>query len=70
MHFSKIEVSVIFFKYFRGYFDEIQKRWPEIAHFLTLKPDLARCMCGMNMADGALKHRWVVLSNSEIKSGG
>ena len=35
-----------------------------------LKPDLARCMCGMNMVEGALNCSWVVLSNSKIKSGG
>ena len=36
----------------------------------ALKADLAPCGCGMNMVDGALKHPWVVLSNSKIKSGG
>ena len=35
-----------------------------------LKPDLARCMCGMNMVEGALNYSWVLLSNSKIKSGG
>ena len=32
--------------------------------------DLARFRCVMNMVDDALKHPWVVLSNSKIKSGG
>ena len=35
-----------------------------------LKLDLARCMRGMNMVEGALNCSWVVLSNSKIKSGG
>ena len=35
-----------------------------------LKADLARCRCGMNMGDGALKYPLVVLSNSTIKIGG
>ena len=36
-----------------------------------LKPDLARCMCGMNMGgDGALKYSSIVLSNSTINIGG
>ena len=36
----------------------------------ALKADLAPCGCGVNMVDGALKHPWVVLSNSKIKSDG
>ena len=35
-----------------------------------LKVDLARCRCGMNMGDGALKYLLVVLTNSTIKIGG
>ena len=35
-----------------------------------LKADLVRCRCGINLVDGALKHPWVVLSDSKIKSGG
>ena len=59
-----------FFNIFSENSDEILKIWPKIGCLLTLKADLARCVCGMNMVDGALKHPWVVLSNSEIKSGG
>ena len=35
-----------------------------------LKADLARCRCGMNMADGALNYPLAMLSNSEIKNDG
>ena len=38
---------------------------PDLSRQL-LKPDLARCMCGMNMVEGALNCSWVVLSNSII----
>ena len=41
-----------------------------ISGLLTLNPDLASCRCGMSMVDGALKHPWIMLSNSKIKSGG
>ena len=37
---------------------------------LTLIADLGRCRCGRNLVDDALKHSWIVLSNSKIKSGG
>ena len=59
-----------FFNIFSENSDEILKIWPNIGCFLTLKADLARCMCVMNMVDGVLKHLCVVLSNSEIKSVG
>ena len=70
MDFVEIEVEEIFSNIFRENSNEITKKQPKIGHLLTFKADPARCRCGMNLVDGALKHPWVVFSNSKIKSGG
>ena len=70
MDFAKIDAKEIFFKYFREYSDVILKIQPKIGHLLTLKANLARFRCGTKLVDGMLKHQWVDLSNSKIKSGG
>ena len=66
MNFAEIKVE----KKFSNIFEKILKIQQKIGHLLTFKADPARCRCGMNLVDGALKHPWVVLSNSKIKSGG
>ena len=70
MDFVEIEVEEILSNIFEKNSDAILKIQPKIGHMLTFKADLARCMYGMNLVDGALKHSWVVFLNSKIKSGG
>ena len=65
MDFAESTIEEIF-QLFSENSDEILKIWPKIGHFLTLKSDLARCVCGMNMVDGALKYLWLVLLFSEM----
>ena len=59
--------------FFQNSFEKIHLKILKIhqknRHASTLKADLGRCECCVNMVDGALNSLWVVVWDSEIKSG-